>query len=213
MVDEPTSGWRDACPVCGNALHSSWPECPYCRREQHLTERRTLPDEGGPPPPRPFGAGSATRAGDEQATQRQRDLSRGAAPDATVRWGDKGDRSGPGRPGERERSGTMRLERETGALAWLIVKEGHRRGQLYPLREDETLLGTEARCDIALSDEAVSRLHAKVRVAKDGELQVTDFDSTNGTFVNGERISATTTIQENDEIRVGTTVLVLKTLK
>lgn len=209
MVDEPTSGWRGTCPVCGNALHSSWPECPYCRREQHLTERRTLSEPGGPPPPRLFGAGSGTRTAGEQATQRQGDASSPES-DATMRWSD---RRGPGQLGERERSGTMRLERETGPLAWLIVKEGHRRGQIYQLKENETLLGTDTNCDIAVSDEAVSRLHAKVRTTKDGELQITDFDSTNGTFVNGQRISATTVIQENDEIRVGTTVLVLKTLK
>ena len=58
-------------------------------------------------------------------------------------------------------------------------------------------------------DTYVSQLHARVFQA-DGPLFVEDLGSTNGTFLNGERISAPTALQGGDRLQVGATVLELE---
>jgi pSer/pThr/pTyr-binding forkhead associated (FHA) protein len=96
-------------------------------------------------------------------------------------------------------------------FGWLIVKTGSRIGQVHQLGEI-TDLGRSASGGIVIDDERVSDQHARVRVDEEGQFVVWDLASTNGTFVNGERITAATPIVENDEVKVGHTVLVLKTL-
>lgn len=51
----------------------------------------------------------------------------------------------------------------------------------------ELLLGRSRSCDVAFSDLNVSRHHARL-VFRDGTWILRDFESTNGTFVNGARI-------------------------
>jgi pSer/pThr/pTyr-binding forkhead associated (FHA) protein len=48
---------------------------------------------------------------------------------------------------------------------------------------------------------------------KDEKFILVDLGSTNGTFVNGEEITGATEIHQDDEIRIGNTVFVLKTLQ
>lgn len=94
-------------------------------------------------------------------------------------------------------------------LGWLIVKEGPRRGQIMPIK-DGSLVGRKG-ADVILPDPTVSELHARFRVEGD-QFVVWDLGSANGTFVNGERIRQATLLKENDEIRIGDTLLVLKVL-
>jgi pSer/pThr/pTyr-binding forkhead associated (FHA) protein len=96
-------------------------------------------------------------------------------------------------------------------FGWLIVKTGPRVGQVHRLRE-VTDLGRGAANGIVIDDDRVSEQHARVRVDEDGQFVLWDLASTNGTFVNGERITAATPIVENDQVKMGRTVLVLKTL-
>ena len=62
-----------------------------------------------------------------------------------------------------------------------------------------------AECDIELNDPDVSRRHAVLRRVDDG-LAVEDLGSTNGTFVNEQRISGIVQVAEGDRIRFGNTV-------
>lgn len=64
----------------------------------------------------------------------------------------------------------------------------------------ETLVGREVECGIALDSPHVSRYHAKIIVAPEGAT-IEDLNSSNGTFVNGKRISEPTKISLGDEIR------------
>ncbi len=96
-----------------------------------------------------------------------------------------------------------------GLLGWLIVKRGGRRGQIFKLGEEITIgrRGT----DIVLADPKVSQLHAKIGI-RDDKFVIVDVLSKNGTYVNGERIQGERVLEENDEIRIGDVVMVLKTL-
>ena len=96
-------------------------------------------------------------------------------------------------------------------FGWLIMKKGARVGQVTQLGE-VTDLGRAGSNDIVIDDERVSEQHTRVRVDDEGQFVVWDLASSNGTFVNGEKITAATPIVENDEVGLGQTVLVLKTL-
>jgi hypothetical protein len=104
---------------------------------------------------------------------------------------------------------TQVLGGERRLLGWLIVKDGPRRGHIVPIK-DGSLVGRKG-ADVVLPDPTVSELHARFRVEGD-QFVVWDLGSANGTFVNGERIRQATLLKENDEIRIGDTVWVLKVL-
>ncbi len=89
------------------------------------------------------------------------------------------------------------------------VKRGPARGQIFRLQHG-TIVG-RSQGTVLLRDLKVSNPHAKV-VIEDGRFVLWDFASSNGTFVNGERIRQARPLQENDEIRMGDTVMVLKIL-
>ena len=60
-------------------------------------------------------------------------------------------------------------------------------------------------CDVVLSDPEVSRRHAVVAESPDG-FTIEDLGSTNGTWVNGERIDHPHPVRAGDEVRFGNTV-------
>lgn len=81
----------------------------------------------------------------------------------------------------------------------LIEKDATTRFQLPA--EGELILGRADNADIRLQDRVASRQHAKLLVTPQ-EVEVLDFDSKNGTFVNGERISARRTLANGDVLQI-----------
>jgi predicted component of type VI protein secretion system len=61
-------------------------------------------------------------------------------------------------------------------------------------------------CDVNLMDPEVSRRHATIREGNGGSLAIEDLGSTNGTYVNGTRITAVTALSDGDTVRLGNTV-------
>ena len=57
--------------------------------------------------------------------------------------------------------------------------------------------------DIILTDTRVSRQHAQIVQADNGTFTITDLNSLNGTFVNGQRIYGCVSLRENDMVQVG----------
>jgi len=67
-------------------------------------------------------------------------------------------------------------------------------------------VGREPECDIYIPNKTVSRDHAEIEVNADGKQHfLTDLDSHNGTFVNGNRINRRVEIKQNDSIIFGHT--------
>jgi pSer/pThr/pTyr-binding forkhead associated (FHA) protein len=91
------------------------------------------------------------------------------------------------------------------ATVLLSVIKGPGTGAVHPVTGPATL-GRGTGADIVIADEAVSRVHASVRV--DGQTVVLeDQESSNGTFVNGERITAARRLAPGDVVRIGGTEL------
>lgn len=87
---------------------------------------------------------------------------------------------------------------------WLDVD-----GDRYPLLAAITVLGRDNTADITLDDPGISRQHTEIRVTSDGPhlvASIRDLGSTNGTFVNGERISSQH-LTDGDRVNVGRTTL------
>lgn len=79
---------------------------------------------------------------------------------------------------------------------------------MYKLAPGTHVLGRSAEADIRLDDEGVSRSHATMARRPDGSVEVSDLDSTNGTFVNGTQIRHFT-LSDGDRIQIGS-VTILK---
>jgi pSer/pThr/pTyr-binding forkhead associated (FHA) protein len=83
---------------------------------------------------------------------------------------------------------------------------GKYQGGEYPLAEgQEIVIGRSSELDMVLVEEMVSRKHARIALA-DGQISIEDLGSTNGTFVNGEKVQQGT-LREGDRVLIGTNIL------
>src|SRR3954470_11710113 len=89
----------------------------------------------------------------------------------------------------------------------LKITGGNAAGQLIPM-EQELVIGRSTPGLGSLGgDTEISRVHARVFHDPSGRLTVEDLGSTNGTFVNGNRISGQQALNPGDEVRVGQTTM------
>jgi len=70
----------------------------------------------------------------------------------------------------------------------LTVQQGPQRGQRFSVVKDSIILGRVAGSDVVISDPEVSRRHASITWER-GQPVIRDLGSTNGTFVNGVRLT------------------------
>jgi pSer/pThr/pTyr-binding forkhead associated (FHA) protein len=71
------------------------------------------------------------------------------------------------------------------------------------------VVGRGPECELQIEDTYASQQHARL-FGKNGAWYVEDLGSTNGTFVNEQKLAAPAMVQAGDKIRVGTTVLELR---
>lgn len=90
----------------------------------------------------------------------------------------------------------------------LLVKSGKRVGQVFEL-QDVVRIGRTEENDIVLEDAQVSRHHATIS-QKTAGYDLQDLNSSNGTFLNGNRIVEPQTLKEGDQIQIGSTTLVFR---
>lgn len=79
-------------------------------------------------------------------------------------------------------------------------------GRSYALTKNRMILGRSSASDVVVDDINASRSHAELRLEQSGAWSITDLGSTNGTYVNGQRIT-TRSLNEGDRISVGMTDL------
>lgn len=83
-------------------------------------------------------------------------------------------------------------------------------GQRFALNHHSIVLGRSASTDIPVDDTGVSRQHIRVEQKSPGSYIVTDLGSTNGTYVDGKKISAQTRILDGSIITIGQTKIVFR---
>ncbi len=87
-----------------------------------------------------------------------------------------------------------------------MVLQGPDKGRRFELPDNPTLVGRESR-QLPLTDNTVSRRHAELVPGDDGWV-LRDLGSSNGTYINGLRVTNRYTLKLGDQIRVGRTLMV-----
>ncbi len=87
----------------------------------------------------------------------------------------------------------------------LRMQAGPTPGKVYELTRDISTIGRDLRSDIMVNDAEVSRTHARLTAQADGYL-VEDLMSTNGTYINGQRLTAPRLLRVGDILGLGDTV-------
>jgi pSer/pThr/pTyr-binding forkhead associated (FHA) protein len=86
-----------------------------------------------------------------------------------------------------------------------LLEPPARQGEVYAL-SDEITVGRAPGCGVVLEDDTfVSQVHARL-FRRGRETYVEDLGSTNGTLVNGERISEVTRLRRGDQVQFGNTL-------
>ena len=101
----------------------------------------------------------------------------------------------PQRPAAAPARATRRTQASGGRLVSLVD------GREYAIPAGGLVIGRDASCDVVVPTAEVSRRHAEIAPAIEG--YVLKDTSTNGVFVNGERVSVTQTLGRGDIVRVG----------
>ncbi len=85
---------------------------------------------------------------------------------------------------------------------------GKYQGGEFPMHDNrEIVIGRSSELDMVLVEDMVSRKHSRISTGE-GDLSIQDLGSTNGTFVNGERIKQSK-LKEGDRILIGTSIITL----
>lgn len=87
----------------------------------------------------------------------------------------------------------------------LFVRSDSQQGKEFEVN-DVMVLGRSEETDVVLGDPYASDFHMRLVTQEDG-LMLHDLGSTNGTYVNGRRVSAPTQLRKGDTIQVGKTVM------
>jgi len=115
-------------------------------------------------------------------------------------------RSNPRLLAESHVSGGAAPRRGKGPLYVEVIEPAERAGQRFEIGEELTI-GRSPGCGIPTTyDIYSSTVHARL-FRQDGRLYVEDLGSTNGTFVNSERIARPTKLGKGDLVQAGATVL------
>lgn len=109
---------------------------------------------------------------------------------------------------ERHETGKMSgPQMPTGKRLSLAVINGPDAGTVYRIEKPRVTVGRTG-ADVALNDSEISRAHAAVEI-RDTAFFVEDLKSTNGTLVEGQKITGPTELQNHSEFQVGGSTLML----
>jgi len=108
-------------------------------------------------------------------------------------------------------SSTLKTDSEPGLKPFEIeleVLEGADRGLVYRYNSETILMG-RLNTDLVVRDSDVSRRHSIIEVFEDDLVYIRDLGSTNGTYVNGQRVS-TVKLNSGDRLKLGRCVMVFR---
>jgi hypothetical protein len=84
----------------------------------------------------------------------------------------------------------------------LVMKNGPTPGAIYPLEGELISIGREASNGIQINDAEISRRHARLQF-QGGKYVIEDLGSTNGTYVNEQRLAAPYVLKQGDVVSFG----------
>lgn len=94
----------------------------------------------------------------------------------------------------------------------LVMRTGPNPGEVFSLTKNEIYIGRDVNNDIVVSDQEVSRKHARLAMQAGGYV-LEDLGSTNGTYVNGQRLMGPHVLRTGETVMFGENVsLVLEAI-
>ena len=87
----------------------------------------------------------------------------------------------------------------------LVERQGPTPGQVFELTKDEIAIGRDITNDIVINEAEVSRKHARLTLEGD-RYKIEDLDSTNGTYINGQRLIGPHVLAVGEAIMFGDNV-------
>lgn len=102
---------------------------------------------------------------------------------------------------------SIRRRRKEGSRV-LFVRSESQQGQDFEVG-DVVVMGRSHETDVVLDDPYASDFHLRL-VSQESGMMLHDLGSTNGTYVNGRRVSAPTGLRRGDTIQVGKTVMEIR---
>ncbi|MDO9088051.1 MAG: FHA domain-containing protein [Anaerolineaceae bacterium] len=92
-----------------------------------------------------------------------------------------------------------------------ISFKDHPDQEAFMIQQNDVLLGRDPNCKIHIPDETISAQHARLYLI-DQNWWIHDLNSTNGTFLNDERIEQPCILTDNDMLQVGNIKLIIHTI-
>lgn len=89
----------------------------------------------------------------------------------------------------------------------LFVIRGRDQGKYFPIQDSPVRIGRDPASTIQLFDSEASRNHAEIRPFAEGQLEVVDLASSNGTIVNGQRVERQE-LRSGDRLQIGQTLMI-----
>jgi hypothetical protein len=188
------------CPAGKHPMDPGWDTCPYCAASGQSAGPPPVPGRGrtlvedeqpsAPAPPPPIPA-----------------VERAPAPPPPPAAGGAGrrktvfDSGASAQPSPGSEAGGLRR-----MVAVLVTYTWKPEGQLFPVREGRNYIGRDAECEVCLpNDTQMSSRHSTI-LYRGMDFWISDADSMNGTYVNGENVEEKQRLPDSATIRTGATV-------
>src|SRR5690242_21354060 len=89
-----------------------------------------------------------------------------------------------------------------------VMRSGPTPGVTFPLEGDQLTIGRDANNGVAINDAEVSRRHARLTF-QGGKYVLEDLGSTNGTFVNGQRLAGPRVLKSGEVVSFGEQIVLV----
>ncbi len=107
----------------------------------------------------------------------------------------------------RQQGSKLSTQKKLGITFYIRIGSGTE--SIRHFTQPEMILGRDANCDLSIMDEALSAHHARVTYHH-GQWWLEDLNSTNGTYLNKERLTTPAVVITGDEFRCGNTTFSIR---
>jgi pSer/pThr/pTyr-binding forkhead associated (FHA) protein len=87
-------------------------------------------------------------------------------------------------------------------LSLLVMTPGKQQGKSLDIKTPQFLVGRDPQCQLRPASPLISKRHCAILV-REGKAFIRDFDSTNGTFVNGDPVKGERELHHDDQLKIG----------
>src|SRR4051812_25606958 len=94
-------------------------------------------------------------------------------------------------------------------LSLVVLTPGKQEGKSLPIGLAQFLIGRDQQCQLRPASPLISKRHCAL-IQRDGKAFVRDFGSTNGTYVNDDRVEGERELNNGDELKIGPIQLTIR---